>query len=118
MKNKALEDRLLDYAVSVTQICFALSRSEFGKNLSQQLIRSSTSPALNYGEAQGAESKRDFVHKLRIAVKELRESYISLRIIEKAKLCKSDNELRKSIDECNQLISIFVASIRTAESKP
>jgi four helix bundle protein len=116
MNKEELENRLILFAINVSLICQQIKRTELGVNLSSQLIRSAVSPALNYAEAQGAESRRDFVHKMRIALKELRESHVSLRIIDKANICANVNELSKVIDEANQLISIFVSSIRTAES--
>jgi four helix bundle protein len=82
-----------------------------------QIIRSSTSPALNYGEATGAESQKDFIHKMQVVLKELRETFIALKIIEKAKLCKNNTLLNNALDECNQLISIFVKSITTNKKK-
>ncbi|MEQ9064051.1 MAG: four helix bundle protein [Vicingaceae bacterium] len=117
MNSEELENRLVDFSISVSQICASLEQTELGKNLSQQLIRSSTSSALNFGESRGAESKKDFIHKLRITLKELRESFISLKILEKSASSNNADELDKVVDECNQLISIFVASIRTAENK-
>ena len=117
MQKRDLENRLIDFSVLIYQICSCVNRSDFGRNLTQQLIRSAISPALNYGEAQGAESQKDFIHKLRISLKELRESHVSLRILEKAEICSSKESLRAAIDECNQLISIFVSSIITAQKK-
>lgn len=117
MKNEILENRLIDFAVKVSVICQSIKHTDLGFYLSKQLIRSSLSPALNYGEAQGAESKKDFIHKLRISLKELRESYVSIRVIERAELTIDKEEILKVKDECNQLISIFVTSIKTAERK-
>jgi len=77
-------------------------------------MSSSMSPALSYGEAQSAESIADFIHKMKLALKELRESFISLKIIRRHKLLKSGEHLTKVIDETNQLISIFVKSVETA----
>jgi four helix bundle protein len=88
-----------------------------GNHLANQLVRSGTSPALNYGEAQSAESKSDFVHKLRIVLKELRETSVSLRISIRISPPDSESNLREALDECNQLIAIFVASIQTARGK-
>ena len=114
MKREDLENRLIDFSVLTHQICIKVNKSDLGKHLSQQLIRSAVSPALNYGEAQGAESQKDFIHKLRISLKELRESYVSLRIVQRTNICSSKDMLDSAIDECNQLISIFVSSIKTA----
>lgn len=78
-------------------------------------IRSATSAALNFGEAKSAESKKDFIHKQSIILKELRESYINLIIIEQNHLCKKRELISKVIDEANQLVSIFVTSIQTTK---
>lgn len=86
-----------------------------GDHLSKQLARSATSAALNYGEAQSAESQKDFIHKQSILLKELRESYINLLIIDDNHLSKDAALTSRATDECNQLISIFVTSIQTAK---
>jgi four helix bundle protein len=72
------------------------------------------SPALNYSEAQSAESRNDFIHKMKIILKELRESLISIKIIERKRMHDSDTFL-KAKDECNKLVAIFVKSIETAK---
>jgi four helix bundle protein len=82
--------------------------------LAGQLVRSGTSPAMNYGEAQGAESRNDFIHKMKIALKELRETFFCLRIIQKKNWIMKE-KLSIVLDENNQLISIFVKSIVTAQ---
>ena len=79
-------------------------------------MRSGTSPAPNYGEAQSAESRKDFVHKMKVALKELRETLIWLRIIERKEMC-DPKRLRGIIAECNELIAIFVKSVKTAEAR-
>jgi four helix bundle protein len=84
------------------------------KHLSRQLIRSCTSPAANYAEARGAESRRDFIHKMQICVKELRETSIWLRFAQRLSDRKSD--VRRLTAECDELISIFVSSINTAKT--
>ena len=92
-----------------------MKRNYAGTHLSKQIVRSGTSPALNYGEARGAESKRDFVHKIKISLKELRETHISLRIIAKSGLVTKDkSKLDSALKECNELISIFVATTKTS----
>ena len=91
-----------------------MKKSYEARHLSSQLIRSGTSVALNYGEAQSGESKRDFIHKLKIILKELRESHICLKIIEKTQSCSDVKELEIIKIECNELTSIFVKSITTA----
>ncbi len=117
MQNKFdLEDRLIEYTVSIATITELLPHNRIGIYLSDQLTRSGMSPALTYGEAQGAESRADFIHKMKVALKELRESLISLKIIDRHKLLKENCSLSKVIDETNQLISIFVKSIQTAKN--
>lgn len=112
-----LQDRLIDFASVCIQIKKLNYSSYEGIHLSKQLIRSSTSAALNYGEAKGAESQKDFIHKQSILLKELRESYINLLIIKKNAICKDPVLIDKAVDEANQLISIFVTSIKTAKRK-
>ncbi|MCV9388933.1 four helix bundle protein [Reichenbachiella ulvae] len=116
-QNYDLEERLIDFSVSVIEIVDKMPNSKAGNHLASQLVRSGTSVALNYGEAQAAESRRDFVHKMKVVLKELRESFNNLRIIKKALLFQPIEALDKILDENNQLISIFVKSIETAESK-
>ncbi len=109
-----LEDRLVDFAVRCIKVANSLSKTQAGLQLSGQLTRSGTSPALNYGEAQGAESRKDFVHKMQIGLKELRETRICLKIIIRSEMLGED-KLQSLIDETNELISIFVTSIKTAK---
>ena len=80
-------------------------------------MRSGTSPALNYGEAQSAESRKDFLHKMKVCLKELRETFVCLKIIEKSDLYESKQKIDLAKTENNELISIFVKSIETASNK-
>jgi four helix bundle protein len=112
-----LEDRLIDFAVRIIQTAGALPKTKAGYHIAGQVIRSGTSPASNYGEAQSAESRSDFVHKMKVSLKELRETKIWLLIMVKANFIKPATELDALIDENNQLISIFVTSIKTAMQK-
>lgn len=109
-----LEDRLIEFAVVAMEIAEALPRTDSGRYLSGQMIRSGTSPALIYGEAQSAESRKDFIHKMKIALKELRETYINLRIVKKKEFESLPENFQDALDEVNQLISIFVKSVQTA----
>ena len=111
-----LEDRLIDFAVRVINLADALPASPAGKHIGRQLLRSGTSPAPNYAEARGAESTADFVHKLKIALKELNESSVWLRMISRAKLMKV-SLLEELIDENQQLCRILNASAKTAKKK-
>jgi len=117
MKTNDLEERVIGFAVFIVDIVESIKSNYAGNYYGNQLIRSSGSPALNYGEARSAESHKDFVHKMGICLKELRESYNCLRIINRAKLFTGKQEkMDKVIDENNQLISIFVASIKTSKN--
>ena len=93
-----------------------LPKTLTGNHFAKQLIRSGTSPALNYGEAQGAESRRDFIHKLRIALKELRETFISLKIIQGTFRDYAPDSVQRAIQETDELASIIFQSIRTTEN--
>ena len=109
-----LENRLVEFSAKVIDLARNISSSFAGTHLAGQLTRSGSSCALNYGEAKGAESRNDFIHKMRIVLKELRESYVCLKIIERSNLCSESEELIKIKKENNELISIFVISIETA----
>ena len=109
-----LEERLIDFAVRIIRTAESLPQSKVGNHIAGQLIRSGTSPAPNYGEAQSAESRADFIHKMKISLKELRETRVWLLIIIRANMIKEASKLESLGDENNQLISIFVASIKTA----
>jgi four helix bundle protein len=112
-----LEDRLIDFGVRIIRLAEALPKTRVGNHIAGQIIRSGTSPAPNYGEAQSAESRPDFVHKMQICLKELRETRVWLLMIEKASLLKTASKLDPLIDENHQLISIFVTSVKTAKKK-
>lgn len=111
-----LEERLIDFSVLIIKTVNSLPNSKAGNHLGGQLIRSGTSPALNYGEAQSGESRKDFIHKIKIALKELRETLVNLKIISKSQLMETNNALQNIMKENNELISIFVKSVKTAES--
>ena len=110
-----LEDRLIDFAIRISEVAESLPDTFLGKYLNGQIIRSGTSPALNYGEAQSAESPKDFIQKLKIILKELRETFVSLKIIKRKPLINPVDKLNPIINENNELISIFVKSIETAK---
>ena len=116
MKPIDLEERLTDFAVHVMNVVEALPDTKSGNHVARQLVRSGTSPAPNYGEAQSAESKRDFIHKMKVALKELRETLIWLKIIERKLLC-DQTCMQGIMVECNELIAIFVKSIKTSEKR-
>ena len=110
-----LEDRLVAFACLILEVCDVLPNSRAGCNLEHQLSRSGTAPALMYGEAQSAESRADFLHKMKTCLKELRETRINLRIILEKPLVKHP-KVDKAFEEVNQLIRIFVKSIETAKA--
>ena len=109
-----LEDRLVKFACMCLEVCDLLPATKAGINLEYQLAKSGTAPALLYGEAQAAESRADFIHKMKIALKELRESRINLRII-KEKPLTIDEKIDITFKEVNELIGIFTSSIETAK---
>ncbi|MBL85921.1 MAG: four helix bundle protein [Winogradskyella sp.] len=117
MRPNQLEDRLIQFAIDVILLCKSIDKSFASEHLTKQLIRSATSSALNYGEARSGESTRDFLHKMKICLKELRESYINLRIQKGAKILSDVQNLEKLMKENDELISIFVSSIKTASNK-
>ncbi|MCP4197519.1 MAG: four helix bundle protein, partial [Proteobacteria bacterium] len=102
--------------VRVIKVADALPKSPAGKHIAGQLLRSGTSPAPNYAEARGAESNADFVHKLKIGLKELNEISVWLRMICRAELMKVEL-LNDLIDENQQLCRILNASVKTARQK-
>ena len=107
-----LEERLIEFSVLIIKIVNASPNDRVGNHLSSQLLRSGTAPALQYAEALGAESRKDFIHKLGILLKELRESLNCLKILSRIDYIQNDNPALK---ECNELISIFVKSVETAK---
>ncbi len=113
-KKYDLDERLIGFASEIINVAEALPKGFAGNHLSGQLIRSGTSPALQYGEAQSAESRADFIHKMKISAKELRETFNCLRIIKRKDWIEIDT-LQSVLDENNQLISIFVKIIETAQ---
>ncbi len=110
-----LEERLIQFAVRILAVVEALPSTKVGNHVGNQLVRCGTSAAPNYAEAQGAESRNDFIHKMKVALKELRESRVWLLIIQRKPLIKPARKLDALLAESNELISIFVASIATAQ---
>ncbi|MCF8296327.1 MAG: four helix bundle protein [Saprospiraceae bacterium] len=110
-----LEERLINFAVLIIEISDEIPNTKAGNHLSGQLVRCGTSPALNYGEAQSGESRKDFIRKIKIVLQELRETFVCLKIIYRSKLYKSENKMQTAMKENNELISIFVKSSETAQ---
>ena len=114
MARNDLEDRLINFAIRSIKLAEQLPKSVIGNRLNDQLTRASSSAPLNYGEAQSAESRKDFVHKSKIVLKELRESNVALKMVDGLGLAKDPNELAFLLREADELISIFVTSVQTA----
>lgn len=112
----ALEDRLIDFAVRIIKLSASLPKTPAGKHIAGQILRAGTSPAPNYGEARGAESHADFVHKLRIVLKGLNETSIWLRIIKRSRLLKEEL-LMDIINENTGLSKIFTATLKTTRRR-
>ena len=111
-----LQDRLIDFAVRIIRLSEAIPDSKAGKHICSQILRSGTSPAPNYGEAQSAESRADFIHKLKIALKELRETEIWLKVIIRSKLIQPADQLAPLLQETDELIAILFKSAETAQN--
>ena len=109
-----LEERLINFAVNIVKFVEELPEKKSLIHLGKQLLRSGTSPALNYGEAQSGESRKDFIHKMKIVLKELRETSIGHKIISRSGLLTGREGLKLILKENMELISIFVKSIQTA----
>ena len=109
-----LEERLLEYAVRIIRLVDALPATRAGRHVADQLLRCGTSPLANHGELQGAESRKDFIHKLGICLKEIREARRWLRLVHRVPLL-APSKIDPLISETESLIKIFAASIRTAE---
>ena len=112
-----LEERLLDYAVAIIRFVETMVKSEPGRHVGGQLLRSGTSPMAHHGEAQSAESPKDFVHKMRVALKELRETSRWLKVVHRVPLTKDVEQNQALLTETDELIRIFFASVRTAQAK-
>lgn len=115
MNKEPLQDRLIEFACRAIRVSEAMPNTYAAAHLGSQLIRSATSSALNYAEAQDAESRNDFIHKLKIVVKELRESLVCLKIISQLNLIPSA-KLSLLIKENDELIAILVSSLKTARA--
>lgn len=112
-----LEERLLEYAAQIIRLTECLPNSRAGNHVAGQLLRSGTSPLSNHGEAQAAESRDDFIHKMSICLKELKESRRWLRLVARVPLLKPPERVDALLTETEELIRIFSKSIRTAKSR-
>jgi len=109
-----LEERLIDFTARIVDVVEQLPPTRAGAHIAGQLIRCGTSPLANYAEAQSAESRTDFIHKLKVALKELRETRVWLLLIQRKSMLSESSRIAPLMAECNEVIAIFVASIKTA----
>lgn len=116
MTSDELIERLINFAARVGKVVDALPDTRMGRHIGGQLVRSGTSPAPNYEEACAAESRADFVHKLSIGLKELRESRCWIRLIIKTEMLP-EHRMGELLDECNQLCNIIAQSIVTTKTR-
>ena len=110
-----LKERQIDYSVRIIALSEALPDTKAGKHIAFQILRSGTSPAPNYGEATSAVSTADFIHKLKIALKELRETEVWLKVIERSGMVNPPTKLKSLIQETDELIAILFTSAGTAK---
>ncbi len=116
MKKKKFDllERLIDFAVRIIKVAEALPNTKAGNHIKGQILKSGTSPAPNYSESQSAESRSDFIHKIKIALKELRETKVWLIVIYRTEMIKPRTRLIPLISENDELISILFRSVETA----
>ena len=112
-----LEERLLEFSARIIRLAEKMPRTDAGRHVAGQILRSGTSPYANHGEAEDAESTDDFVHKLKVCLKELRETWRWLRLIRRVPLVKKPELLDPLIQEADELIRIFRQSVITARRR-
>lgn len=112
-----LEERLLDYSVRIIRLIEALPSTRAGNHVAGQLLRSGTAALPNHGEAQAGESRADFIHKMKVCLKELRESLRWLKLVQRVPLIKPPAKIDPLVQETDELIRIFVKSIQTSRER-
>ena len=115
-KGDMLSERLLDFTVKMIKLVNSLPKTIVGRHIGGQILRSGTSPGSNYEEARGAESRADFIHKLGIVLKELKETRFWLKVIYRTKILASQ-DVEPYIKECDELCAVIAKSIITAKAK-
>src|SRR5947208_259417 len=116
MASYDLEDRLIRFGSTTCRLADSFPRTPLGQHVSLQLARSSTSPFANYGEVQSAESRRDFIHKVGICLKELRETRTWLKFAREINLT-SFELVDPALRECDELLAILATSVKTARAR-
>ncbi|RZB34018.1 MAG: hypothetical protein SRB2_03411 [Desulfobacteraceae bacterium Eth-SRB2] len=118
-KGDDIQERLIDFPVSIIQLTTKFPKTLAGKHIAGQILRSGTSPAPNYAEARSAESSNDFIHKLKIALKELNETAVWLQIIIRSKMLPIEEciDLQKECDELCRIISTIVKTSQKRRKK-
>jgi four helix bundle protein len=116
MNSKDISDRLLIFSANTIKFCLRLNKNPIEKHISLQLTRSSTSSGANYEESRGAESKSDFIHKMRLVLKELKESLYWLKLINNVGFGKIES-IKPLMNECDELVRIIGKSVSTARKK-
>ena len=111
-----LQERLIKFAARIIKLAGALPKTDAGRHVAGQILRSGSSPAANYGEAQSAESRADFIHKVKISLKELRETNVWLKIVIETKMIEPVDKLNSLIKETDELIAILYASVQTTRN--
>ena len=111
-KGDDIQERLIDFAVKIIHLCSELPKTQAGRHIAGQILRSATSPAPNYAEARAAESTNDFIHKLKIVLKELNETGVWIQMIERSKMLPVERSFDVS-KKCDELCRIISASIKT-----
>jgi four helix bundle protein len=115
--SEKLQQRLVNYAADIVKFTASFPNDFASVHLAQQLIRSGTSVALNYGEARGAQSRRDFTHKVQLSLKELRECQVNLQILKACDRISDSVNLGNILREGSELLAIFVQIVKTLKSK-
>ena len=110
-----MEIRLIDFSVLLYELSKNFGNTFIANHLANQILRSSTGAALNFAEAQAAESRKDFIHKTSIVLKELRETHVNLQIIQRINICMDNDKVGLALDESDQLVSIFYKTVETAK---
>lgn len=114
MTAESVKNRFIEFASQIIGLVEAMPSAMASRHIAMQLLSSGTSPAPNYGEARGAESHKDFIHKVKISLKELLESLVWLKILSKRRMA-DPKEVAASMRECDELIAIFVSTTKTAD---